>query len=222
MTYTTEELIEILDRELQANWQGKRVVLSSAERINDPVVAKLLDMDRVSKVFAYQDFRTQIHQYQQQHQVSGIIWRNCTFQDQTIRYPEVCDRLIAIDTDKAILIESKALIIDFWHRVTVGMNFWLANAPGSKHKSRSPILPGKVPYSKNKQANTSLHEKISREYVERAISQAEWAEIDATRTEIYLGLCWGDPSEYRYQWAKPKSGCDRIIAAEKEPSSIKI
>jgi hypothetical protein len=222
MTYTTEELIEILDRELQANWQGKRVVLSSAERINDPVVAKLLDMDRVSKVFAYQDFRTQIHQYQQQHQVSGIIWRNCTFQDQTIRYPEVCDRLIAIESDKAILIESKALIIDFWHRVTVGMNFWLANMPGSNNKFRSQVPLGKSPYSKNKQANSSLHEKISPEYVDRAISQAEWAEIDATRREIYLGLCWGDPSEYRYQWAKPKSGCDRIIAAEKEPSSIKI
>jgi hypothetical protein len=222
MTYTTEELIEILDRELQANWQGKRVVLSSAERINDPVVAKLLDMDRVSKVFAYQDFRTQIHQYQQQHQVSGIIWRNCTFQDQTIRYPEVCDRLIAIESDKAILIESKALIIDFWHRVTVGMNFWLANMPGSNNKFRSQVPLVKSPYSKNKQANSSLHEKISPEYVDRAISQAEWAEIDATRREIYLGLCWGDPSEYRYQWAKPKSGCDRIIAAEKEPSSIKI
>jgi len=42
MTYTTQDLIDILDRELKANWKGKRVVLSSAERINDPVVTKLL------------------------------------------------------------------------------------------------------------------------------------------------------------------------------------
>ncbi len=222
MTYTTQELIEILDRELQANWKGERVVLSSAERINDPVVAKLLDMDRVSKVFAYQDFRRQIHQYQQQHRVSGIIWRNCTFQDHTIRYPEVYNQLIAIDSDKAILMESKALVIDFWQRVTVGMNFWLANAPGSKDRLMSEVQRGRSTYTKPETDNQSLHQLSSREYVNQAISQAEWAEIDATRTEIYLGLCWGDPSEYRYQWAKPKSGCDRIIAADKEPSSIKI
>jgi hypothetical protein len=81
---------------------------------------------------------------------------------------------------------------------------------------------GKVNYSKRKTASPSLNEEISREYVNKSIFQAEWAEIDATRTEVYLGLCWGDPSEYRYQWAKPKSGCDRIIASDNEPSSIKI
>jgi hypothetical protein len=222
MTYTTQELIEILDRELQANWKGKRVVLSSAQRINDPVVAKLLDMDRVSKVFAYQDFRSQVHQYQQEHQVSGIIWRSCAFGGQTIRYPEVYNQLIAIDSDKALLMESKALVIDFWQRVTVGMRFWLANAPGSRGTLLPEVPMGKVNYSKRKTASPSLNEEISREYVNKSIVQAEWAEIDATRTEVYLGLCWGDPSEYRYQWAKPKSGCDRIIASDNEPSSIKI
>lgn len=52
MTYTTDELIKILDQELKENWKGKRVVLSSAQRINDPVVAKALNMDQVNKVFA--------------------------------------------------------------------------------------------------------------------------------------------------------------------------
>jgi hypothetical protein len=222
MTYTTQELIEILDRELQANWKGKRVVLSSAQRINDPVVAKLLDMDRVSKVFAYQDFRSQVHQYQQEHQVSGIIWHTCTFGEETIRYPEVYNQLIAIESDKAILMESKALVIDFWQRVTADMRFWLANAPGSRGTLVSEVPIGKVNYSKRKTASPSLNEEISLEYVNKSIFQAEWAEIDATRNEVYLGLCWGDPSEYRYQWAKPKSGCDRIIASDNEPSSIKI
>ena len=68
----------------------------------------------------------------------------------------------------------------------------------------------------------SPHQKISSEYLAKLIYQAEWAEVDATRTEVYLGLCWGDPLEYRYQWAKPKSGCDRIIASHTVPSSIKI
>jgi hypothetical protein len=204
MTYTTEELIEILDRELQANWKGKRILLSSSERINDPVVAKALNMERVSKVFAYREFRAQIHEYQQKNQVSGIIWRNCTFQDRTVPCPEIHNQLIPVPGDKEILIQAKASLLDFWQEVTEGMNFWLVNAPGRNHQ------------------HSDRHVKITSDYLQKLIQQTEWVEIDAARTEVYLGLCWGDPQEYRYQWAKPKSGCDRIIAARNEPSSIKI
>ena len=208
MTYTTQELIAILDRELKANWKGKRVVLSSARRINDPVVTKLLDMNKVSKVFAYQDFRTQIHEYQKEHRVSGIIWRDCRFHERSVCYPEIHNQLIPLEEDKQILVEAKQLVIDFWQKVSLTMQFWLANAPGKNTIRNSN--------------SKSPHQQISREYTEKLIRQAEWAEIDATRTEIYLGLCWGDPLNYRYQWAKPKSGCDRIIAASTVPSSIKI
>ncbi|MGK7938476.1 MAG: hypothetical protein AB4206_22160 [Xenococcaceae cyanobacterium] len=227
MTYTTQQLIEILDRELKANWKGKRIVLSSAERINDPVVAKLLNMNQVSKVFAYQDFRHQIHQYQKEHQVSGIIWRNCTFREQTFSYPEIYNQLIPIDEDKEILVQAKESVIAFWQKVTEGMNFWLASAPGRNSNLYSAKLSqdektegqeDRLSHSRN----PNHHQKIDREYVNKLIRQAEWAEIDAALNEIYLGLCWGDPLEYRYQWAKPKSGCDRIIAAYTEPSSIKI
>ena len=205
MTYTTQELIEILDRELQENWKGKRILLSSAKRIDDPVVAKALDMDRVSKVYAYREFRAQIHEYQQKHQISGIIWRNCTFKERTIRYPEVHNQLIPVRGDKEILINAKGAILEFWYQVTEGMNFWLVNTPGNR---------GNNPHN--------LHQKITLNYLHKLTQQIEWAEIDAARTEIYLGLCWGHPHEYRYQWAKPKSGCDRIIAALTKPSAIKI
>jgi len=202
MTYTTNELIEILDRELKENWKGKRVVLSSAERINDPVVEKALNMNQVNKVFAYRDFRSQIHEYQQQHKVSGIIWRNCTFNRESITYPEIHNQLVPIPGDKEILIAAKAEIIDFWHHLTERMNFWLVNN------------------QKDRQGNH--HQPISADYLHKLIGQTEWAQIDAARTELYLGLCWGDPQESQYQWAKPKSGCDRIIATVSEPSAIKI
>jgi hypothetical protein len=205
MTYTTAELIEILDRELESAWKGKRIVLSSSNRINDPVVAKALNMDKVSKVFAYQDFRNQIHEYQKEHQVSGIIWRNSTFQGKTVCYPEIHNQLIPIPGDKQILVEAKKSILAFWEEVTTGMNFWLVGVPGSK-----TIASG------------DRYQPISSEYVAKLVKQAEWAEIDAAQTEVYLGLCWGDPQEYRYQWAKPKSGCDRIVASLTEPSLIKI
>jgi hypothetical protein len=202
MTYTTEELLKILDCELKENWKGKRVVLSSAQRINDPVVAKALNMDQVNKVFAYRDFRSQIHEYQQQHQVSGIIWRTCTFNQQSITYPEIHNQLIPIPGDKEILLSARTKILDFWDRVTNNMNLWLVNS--------------------NMSPNGSHHQQITLSYLQKLIKQTEWAEIDAARTEIYLGLCWGDPQEYRYQWAKPKSGCDRIIATVSKPSAIKI
>lgn len=202
MTYTTKELIEILDRELKENWKGKRVVLSSAQRINDPVVAKALNMDQVNKVFAYRDFRSQIHEYQQNHQVSGIVWRTCTFEQQSITYPEVHNQLVPILGDKKILVAARQEILDFWYRVTAKMKFWLVN--------------------NNTANNKSHHQPISFEYLQKLVKQTEWAEIDAARTEIYLGLCWGDPQDHQYQWAKPKSGCDRIIATVSKPSAIKI
>ncbi len=107
------------------------------------------------------------------------------------------------------------------------MNFWLANAPGRSNNVSSAKLVSeenrdRVSTSLPRSAKTHHHQKIDRQYVNKLIRQAEWAEIDAALNEIYLGLCWGDPLEYRYQWAKPKSGCDRIIAADTEPSSIKI
>ncbi|GAB4226305.1 MAG: hypothetical protein Kow0049_05230 [Stanieria sp.] len=222
MTYTTQELIEILDRELKANWKGERIVLSSEERINNPVVAKFLNMDRVSKVFAYQDFRRQVHEYQQEHQVSGIIWRNCTFRGKTINYPEIYNQLIPVEGDKEILMCAKESILSFWYEVTAGMNFWLANVPG-RNNHLNLATDEQINHQQASVNNhNSIHQQISPEYTNKLVRQAEWAEIDASLTEVYLGLCWGNPLEYRYQWAKPKSGCDRIIAADTEPSSIKI
>ena len=225
MTYTTQELIEILDRELKASWQGKRIVLSSKERINDPVVSKLLDMKQVSKVFAYQDFRNQVHQYQKQHRVSGIIWRNCHFKDQSICFPEIYNQLIPLEEDKQILIQAKDSIINFWQSVTTEMNFWLANIPGRLRQGDGETRGQGDKGDKGDRregVNTTHHLKISSAYLDKLIRQAEWVEVDAARTEIYLGLCWGNPLEYRYQWAKPKSGCDRVIASHTVPSSIKI
>ncbi|MGP1385939.1 MAG: hypothetical protein ACTS2F_20435 [Thainema sp.] len=195
MTYTTQRLIEILDQELRANWRGERVLLSSDERINNPVIAKAIGTNKLSKVFAYQDFRAQVHEYQREHSVSGIVWRDCRYGNHTLRIPEIHNQLIAIPGDKEILMQSKAAALEFWWAVTQGMKFWLADM------EPKPIAVEQVHY---------------------LIANTEWAELDIARTDLYLGLCWGSPKDYRYQWAKPDSGCDRIIAAMTEPSAIKV
>jgi hypothetical protein len=198
MSYTTQELLDILDRELRAAWRGERVVLSSSDRLNNSVVAKALGAEKLSKVFAVQDFREQIHQYQREHQVSGLVWHTCRFGGRSLKFPELHPQLTAIPADKATLIAAKPAVIEFWRSSLAGLRLWAVQRP--------PASP----------------QPLSQAAVEATIATAEWAEIDATRTELYLSLCWGDPKECHYDWARPASGCDRIIAAIAEPSAIKV
>lgn len=195
MTYTTEELIQFLEAELKATSKGKRIIFSTSEKLDNPVISKAIDMEKVGRVFVYRDFRRQIHQYQQNNQVSGIVWREVTFQDKSIRFPELYNQLIEIEGDKQILIDAKESVLDFWREVTKEMKFYLSG-------DRLNPLPPKS--------------------LESLYREAEWAEIDAGTEEVYLGLCWGNPREYIYKWAKPDSGCHRIIAAKDKPSSINI
>lgn len=194
MVYTTAELLDFLDQELRAAWRGERVVLSSDQRLN-PVVAKAIGAEKLSKVFAAQDFREQIHHYQREHNVSGLVWHTCRFQGRSHQFPELHPQLIPTETDKNTLTAAKAGVIEFWRSSIKNLRLW---------RSGAPPLP------------------LELSTVERWIDEAEWAEIDATRSELYLRLCWGDPKICHYDWARPDSGCERIIAAIAEPSSIKV
>lgn len=195
MPYTTQQLLDILDREMRATCEGKRVLLSSADRLDNPVVAQAIDLTQVGKVFVYRDFRQQIHSYQQEHGVSGLIWRDCCFNGERLRFPEVHPQLIAIEGDKAQLMAAKDNIRDFWQRHTESLHYWLA-----ADKTRP----------------------LSRDSLAELWQQGEWAELDATQTELFLGICWGNPTEYQYQWAKPASGYHRVIAARELPRAIKV
>ncbi|MGK7933579.1 MAG: hypothetical protein AB4041_19395 [Microcystaceae cyanobacterium] len=195
MIYTTQQLINILEQEMRATWRGERVLLSSKNRISNPVIAKAINLDKANQVFAYQDFRQQIHEYQRKYHVSGLIVRSCTYQGVSIDFPELHNQLVPVEGDKERLIAAKAKVIRFWKKNTERMNYWLV-----AHRRRP----------------------INQDSLEELIEQCEWAEVDAARTEVYLRLCWGNPQDYQYQWAKPHSGCHSIIAAVNEPSSIKV
>lgn len=195
MSYTTQQLIEILDQELRAHWKGERLLLSSEKRLDNPVVAKAIGSEQLSKVFGYRDFQAQVHQYQIDHGISGLIWKTHHFGGHAVRSAELHNQLIALPSDKAVLINTTADVLTFWHSVTAGMSLWLA---------------GHDP-----QPTTAA-------YIGDCIRQTEWAEIDVARTEIYLSLCWGNPRDCHYQWAHPDSGCIRVIAAIAQPSLIKV
>ena len=202
MSYSTQQLIQILERELQANWKGERILLSLKERMDDPILALVMDAKKMSKIFAYPEFRRQIHQYQKDCQVSGIVWRTSTFKGKSILTPELHNQLIPIPGDKEILIAAKESTLTFWREVTENLNFWLSDRFSCDPDDRL--------------------QKIDRQLCEKLAANAEWTEIDAAIDALYLGLCWGNPQEYQYRWAAPESGYYRIIAARNEPSSIAV
>lgn len=185
MSYTTAELIAILDRELAATRKGQRLVLSSHERIANPVLAKALGTRKLSQFFAYQDFRSEIHRYQREQGVSGLVWRTCRFGELEVRFPELHTQLIAIAEDRATLRAAKAEVMNFWRSATAKMTLWQEGEP--------PRV-------------------LTPQEVETMAQRAEWAEVEAGRTELYLSLCWGDPQACHCQWAYPESGCDRVVA----------
>ncbi|MEB3225999.1 MAG: hypothetical protein VKJ86_09370 [Synechococcus sp.] len=196
MVYSTQELIQILDQELKAALRGDRLLLSSEERVGVPIVTMALDTDQLGKVFACQDFAQQIHQYQRENQVSGIVWREISFGEHRLRLPEIHQQLIAIDEDKTTLRDAKAAVLEFWWQVTEDLHFW--------HLEKHNLRP------------------LSSQEVHRLSYQAEWVELDLGRDEVYLALCWGNPKECHYHWAYPESGCDRLIAAPQEPRCLNI
>ena len=195
MAYTTQELLEILEQELRATCQGKRLLLSTGDRLDNPIVAKAIDLNQVGKVFAYQDFREQIHEYQRENNVSGLIWRQCHFNGDSIKFPEIHNQLTAVAGDKEKLMAVKQEIFSFWQQHTQTLNYWLV----AHH-----------------------HRPLGWESFAELWEQGEWAELDTTQTELFLGICWGDPVEYQYEWAKPASGCHRVVAASTQPMGIKF
>ncbi|KPQ35415.1 MAG: hypothetical protein HLUCCA11_10660 [Phormidesmis priestleyi Ana] len=195
MAYTTAQLLDIIDAEMKAAVKGQRLLLNGDRRLDNPVITKAIGPQKLSQIYAFQDFREQIHQYQIAEGVSGIVWRECTFQGRSVRFPEIHPQLTATAEDKLRLGAAKGAVIAFWRSSIANLKLWRASNPP---------------------------EPIDAQRVETLIENAEWADVEATRSELYLLLCWGNPKESYYAWAYPESGCDRIIATLDRPSGIKV
>ncbi|WP_414530243.1 hypothetical protein [Nodularia chucula] len=189
--YTSEELIQILADERQACLRGKRLKLEVTVSGN-PVIDQFIQTDGLQKFTAYQDFKAAIHDYQRENQVSGIVWREMTVNGKTLRYPEVDTELIALSTDLELIKAHKNTILEFWYKVTVGMDLYLS-------------------FNNNKQ-----HQKILQPDVERIAQITEWASLwkweNSNFLELILQLGWGKPEEARYKRGRPQSGSEQIHA----------
>lgn len=189
--YNTQELIEILESERQACLKGQRLKLEISVSGNS-VIDPFIKTEGLQRFTAYQDFKTSIHQYQQEHQVSGIVWQNITIKGRNLHYPEIDSQLIAIKSDLEILKKAKKSIVEFWYLVTNDMELYLSFSNGKKH------------------------EKISKIDIERINKRTEWANLikweNHNFLEIILQLGWGKPEEATYKTGRPHSGSEFIHA----------
>ncbi|MBD2564336.1 MULTISPECIES: hypothetical protein [Nostoc] len=189
--YTTQELIQILAAERQACLKGKRLKLEIPVSGN-PVIDQFLKTDGLQQFTAYQDFKTAIHDYQRENQVSGIIWREVTVKGKNLNYPEVDSELIALPSDLEILKTAKNSIVEFWYEVSIGMDLYLS-------------------FNNSKQ-----YQQIATSDVERIVQRTEWAGLckweNSSFLEMILQLGWGQPEEAYYKRGRPRSGSEYIHA----------
>lgn len=189
--YSTEELIKILADERRACINGERLNLA-ASASGSPLLDRFLKPDGIQKFSAYRDFKAAVHRYQQQHQVSGIVWRQLTMNGKTLRYPAIDDQLVALSSDLEILKAAKASLLAFWYSVTQDMDLYLSINSGKDYR------------------RTWLDE------IGAIAKRTEWASLsvhgNSTFLEIILQLGWGKPEEASYKRGWPLSGSEYIHA----------
>lgn len=197
--YSTEELIKILADERRACINGERLNLA-ASASGSPLLDQFLKPDGIQKFTAYRDFKAAVHRYQRQHQVSGIVWRQLTMKDKTLRYPAVDDQLTALSSDLEILKAAKTSILTFWYSVTQDMDLYLSINSGKDYR------------------------QIRLDEVYAITKGTEWASVsvhgNSTFLEIILQLGWGQPEEASYKRGWPLSGSEYIHAVKPDQRPI--
>ncbi len=192
--YTQAELINILEAERRACLHGRRLNLAETDYTGNPVIDRFLKSEGVQKFTAYQNFKTAVHEYQREHQVSGIVWREMTVKGNTLSYPAVDDQLIALPVDLMTLKAAKIAMLEFWRQVTVGMDLYLSINSGKDFRAIEPMD------------------------VEAIVQRTEWASLwkweKLDFLEILLQLGWGKPEEAYYKRGWPTSGSEYIHAVK--------
>lgn len=190
--YNTEDLIKILADERRACINGQRLNLKASPTGISPMLDMFLKTDGIQKFTAYNDFKAAVHQYQRDHQVSGIIWQTLTFRGETISFPKVDDQLIGLPADLPVLHAAKETVTSFWHRVTQGMELYLSLNGGKFYQAIAPVD------------------------VTRIVQRTEWASLSQLGSnhnlELILQLGWGKPEQATYRQGWPDSGSECIHA----------
>lgn len=208
MTYTTQELIKLLEGERDACMNGDRLKLSATITGLSKEADAILGAKGIQQIASYHDFRTEIWKYQVQNLISGIVWEEIDIKDKLFRFPTVHDQLLSLPSDVELMKSYKGCVVGFWRNVTQGLQLWRS---GSNHKGHE--RPDMI---------------ISPAEADLLISQSEWVTLSAntfdhklrrwtldsepTDREILIQLGWGWPELAGYWQHWPEHHCEWITA----------
>jgi hypothetical protein len=185
--YSTEELIQILSRERHACMNGQRLNLAAMPSGINPLLDRFVNSDGIQRF-------TAIHQYQIEHQVSGIVWSSMTINGRTCTCPRIHEHLVSLPSDLALLRSEKSKVVQFWQDITVGRDLYLSMNSGK------------------------LYQLIAQADVDRILHRSEWAVLSqqgkGDTLELILQLGWGKPEEAVYRRGFPESGSEYIHAVQ--------
>jgi hypothetical protein len=190
--YSTAELIEILAQERSNCMAGRRLNLAATPSGINPLLDRFIEPMGIQKFTAYENFRQTIHQYQHEHQVSGLIWVEVQVGQDILRFPRLHEQLVSLQSDLRVLRAAKAQVLAFWRNCLGEMVLFLS------------MQQGKV------------FEAFDLAGAERIISRSQWAVVEVQgrddSLEIILQLGWGKPEEALYRRGFPESGSEFIHA----------
>ncbi len=190
--YKTIELLEILETEQQACLRGDRLSLTTASYGASPFIDQFLESSGLQRFSAYDNFRRTIHEYQREHQISGIVWESICLRGRATRFPTIHDQLASLSSDLVILSQMKSPIVVFWQQAIAGMELYLALQGGKNFQ------------------------KATLDDVAHIYQRTQWAKLsqqgEGATQEIILELGWGKPEEACYRRGFPGSGSEHIHA----------
>jgi hypothetical protein len=190
--YSTAELIDILAQERSNCLKGRRLNLAATPSGINPLLDRFIEPMGIQKFTAYENFRQTIHQYQHEHQVSGLIWVEVQVGQDILQFPRLHEQLVSLQSDRRVLRAAKAQVVEFWRSCLGEMMLFLS------------VQQGKV------------FEALDQAGAERIISRSQWAVVEVQGRdrglEIILQLGWGNPEEALYRRGFPESGSEFIHA----------
>jgi hypothetical protein len=190
-TYKTEDLIKILADERQACMAGKRLNLAVSPS-GSPFIDQFLQPEGLQRFTAYCNFRAAVHDYQRQHNVSGIVWQTLSIKGKHLHFPKVDEQLAALPEDLELLKATKAQLFEFWVMSTAGMDLYLSLNGGKSYRL------------------------ITQADVDRIMHRTEWVSLiqqgSPSQLEIILQLGWGKPEAATYRHSFPESGSEYVHA----------
>ena len=113
MTYTTEQLLEFLDNEFSVHLKGERTFVSASTHHQN--VSASID--------SYWSIRDQIHAYQAEHCVSGLVVNKVELPNSGyIKFPAQHHQLILVDGDMDVIRAAKDRVVEtFLSQITDGV-----------------------------------------------------------------------------------------------------